>query len=87
MTKKIIDELRPIFAPHSVAVIGASSAPFKWGTQTLHRLRTTGYGGALYPINPKEREIMEDAAMAMYTLVSYAEIKRRSAAEYEDSAF
>jgi len=58
VTKKIIDQLQPIFAPQSVAVIGASSAPFKWGTQTLHRLRATGYEGALYPINPKEKEIM-----------------------------
>lgn len=57
MTKKIIDDLKPIFAPKSVAVIGASSASFKWGAQTIQRLLMTGYKGTIYPINPREMEI------------------------------
>ncbi len=62
MAKRIVEELRPIFAPRSLAVIGASKTPFKWGAQTIRRLLESGYGGALYPINPNENEIQGLAA-------------------------
>jgi acyl-CoA synthetase (NDP forming) len=57
MAGGIIEELRPIFMPRSVAVVGASKAPYKWGAQTIHRLLASGYGGAVYPIHPNEKEI------------------------------
>lgn len=57
MAERIVEELRPIFLPRSVAVIGASKAPFKWGAQTIRRLIASGYGGAIYPINPTENKI------------------------------
>ena len=53
----ISEQLQPIFNARSVAVIGASSAPFKWGAQTVHRLINFGFHGAIYPIHPKEKDI------------------------------
>jgi acyl-CoA synthetase (NDP forming) len=53
----ISEQLQPIFNARSVAVIGASSVPFKWGAQTVHRLINFGFQGAVYPINPKEKKI------------------------------
>jgi acyl-CoA synthetase (NDP forming) len=53
----ISEQLQPIFNARSVAVIGASSVPFKWGAQTVHRLINFGFRGAVYPINPKEKKI------------------------------
>jgi acyl-CoA synthetase (NDP forming) len=57
MAERIFEELRPIFMPNSVAVIGASKVPFKWGAQTIRRLIENGYKGAVYPIHPTEKEI------------------------------
>ncbi len=57
MTKNISEQLQPIFNAKSVAVIGASSVPFKWGAQTVYRLINFGFKGAVYPINPTEKEI------------------------------
>ncbi len=62
MAKRVVAELDRIFAPKSVAVIGASKTPFKWGAQIIRRLRSSGYGGAVYPINPSENEIQGLAA-------------------------
>jgi len=52
-----VEQLRIIFDPKSVAVIGASSTPYKWGGMMIQRLSSTGYQGAIYPINPQEDEI------------------------------
>ena len=48
--------LERLFAPQSIAVVGASAAPDKAGHQLLKNLR--GFAGALYPINPKADEIL-----------------------------
>ena len=45
--------LDPIFLPRSVAVIGASADPKKRGYQVLRALRESGFGGDVYPVNPK----------------------------------
>ena len=57
MTDSIYTQLDPLFSPKSVAIVGASSAPYKWGAQTVDRLRASGFSGGIYPINPKEKEI------------------------------
>jgi len=53
----ISEQLQSIFNAQSVAIIGASSAPFKWGAQMLHRLANSDFRGKIYPINPRETEI------------------------------
>ncbi len=44
-------DLAAVFAPRSVAVVGASEDPAKWGGSVLHNLRDGGYGGAVHPVN------------------------------------
>jgi acyl-CoA synthetase (NDP forming) len=46
-----------IFAPASVAVIGASDNPNKVGGRPIHYMTRFGYAGAIYPINPVRNEI------------------------------
>ena len=55
--KNIAEQLDPIFKPKSIAVIGASNSPAKWGFRMLNRPLRTGYRGAIYPINNKEEQI------------------------------
>ncbi|HEX9160274.1 MAG TPA: GNAT family N-acetyltransferase [Thermoanaerobaculia bacterium] len=49
--------MKSIFEPRSIAVVGASRRPGTIGYEILRNLRTTGFHGALYPINPKAVEI------------------------------
>lgn len=42
-----------LFAPRSVAFIGASTNVFKWGFNILHHILRGGYTGQLYAINPQ----------------------------------
>ncbi|MET0962116.1 MAG: acetate--CoA ligase family protein [Noviherbaspirillum sp.] len=46
-----------VFAPSSVAVIGASDNPNKVGGRPIHYMTRFGYAGAIYPINPARAEI------------------------------
>jgi acyl-CoA synthetase (NDP forming) len=45
--------LRSVFSPESVAVVGASSDPAKWGGSLLKNIIDGGYAGSVYPINPR----------------------------------
>src|SRR5205807_8386146 len=44
--------LRHVFAPESVAVIGASRRPGAVGRAILDNIRAGGYAGRLYTVNP-----------------------------------
>lgn len=46
-----------LLRPRNIAIAGASADPGKLGSLPLDFLRRHGYPGALYPINPKVREI------------------------------
>ena len=48
-----IRNLDHLFDPRSVAVVGASSQPQRIGARVLANLVDGGYGGALWPVNPK----------------------------------
>jgi acyl-CoA synthetase (NDP forming) len=50
-------ELRPLLAPRSVAVIGASTEPNKVGGMPIRLLRQHGYTGAVYPVHRTASEI------------------------------
>ncbi|MFC1950890.1 acetate--CoA ligase family protein [Chloroflexota bacterium] len=58
MGKKIVEQLDPIFMPGSIAVIGASSVPTKWGYRKLSQPINSGFNGPIYPVNPNETEIL-----------------------------
>lgn len=56
--------LDPLFHPRAIAVYGASSDPAKIGGRPLDFLKSSGYEGALYPINPKAATIQGLPAFA-----------------------
>ncbi|MBW1683373.1 MAG: CoA-binding protein [Deltaproteobacteria bacterium] len=58
MSSAIINELKPLFEPSSLAVIGASNTVGKWGYMMVSRPIQSGYRGRIYPVNPKEKEIL-----------------------------
>jgi acyl-CoA synthetase (NDP forming)/GNAT superfamily N-acetyltransferase len=49
--------LRHVFAPGSVAVIGASRRPGTVGRAILDNIRAAGYAGRLYLVNPRARQV------------------------------
>jgi len=52
------EALDKILMPQSVAVVGASTDPFKWGNMLLAALQKTGFEGDIYPVNPRAEEIL-----------------------------
>ena len=49
--------LTPLLAPRSVAVLGASSDATRIGGRPIAYMRSQGFPGALYPVNPNRTEI------------------------------
>ena len=49
--------LDAVFAAGSVAIVGASANPAKWGGQIMLNILTGGYEGAVYPVNGRGGEI------------------------------
>ena len=47
------DALHALFHPRSIAVIGASTDPYKFGGMPVHYTKKLGFTGKLYPINPR----------------------------------
>ncbi len=46
-------DLRPFFAPRSIAVVGAGARPTSSGGAILQNLKISGYDGVVHPINPR----------------------------------
>ncbi len=46
-----------LFNPQSVAVVGASTAPFKPSAQPVFSMKTNRFNGRVYPVNPRYNEI------------------------------
>jgi acetyltransferase len=51
-------DIRYLFEPRSIAVVGASHHPEKIGSKILQNIINAGYRGAIYPVNPKGGEIL-----------------------------
>ncbi len=49
--------LEKFFQPSSIAIIGASRLPTKAGGVVVDNLKKFGYGGKIYPVNPKADKI------------------------------
>jgi acetate---CoA ligase (ADP-forming) len=53
-----VDKLDAIFAPETIAVIGASTQKGKVGHDIFANILSNGYKGTLYPVNPKARSVL-----------------------------
>ncbi len=53
-----MEQINSFTNPKSLAVIGASNTPGKIGAAIVNNLVESGYKGNIYPINPKEKEIL-----------------------------
>ena len=53
----LVDSFTHLFAPKTVAVIGASSSGVTIANTFITRMRDFGYKGAIYPIHPKASKI------------------------------
>jgi acetyltransferase len=51
-------KLEPLFAPQSIAVVGASRTPGSVGNAILSNLVLGGFTGVIYPVNPKAKSIL-----------------------------
>ncbi|HEX7371257.1 MAG TPA: CoA-binding protein, partial [Thermodesulfobacteriota bacterium] len=60
---------KALFTPRSVALVGASKDAKKWGFNLLFNIVKGGYPGRIYPINPKESEILGFKAFPSITQV------------------
>jgi acetyl coenzyme A synthetase (ADP forming)-like protein len=47
-----VTSMRPLLAPQTVAVIGASREPGSIGARLLHCIVSAGFAGQVYPVNP-----------------------------------
>ena len=52
-----MSDLMSLMRPRSVAIIGASNTPGKIGYAVVDNMKSSGFKGHIYPINPKEDEI------------------------------
>lgn len=53
-----MSDLNYLFDPEQIAVIGASRSKEKIGYAILNNIITSGYKGIIYPVNPREEEIL-----------------------------
>src|SRR5690606_41386292 len=56
--------LEAVFAPKSVAVVGASPRPGSVARTVVHNLRQAGFAGAAGLVNPKHRQLEGVPAVA-----------------------
>jgi acetyltransferase len=56
-TDTLLESFEPLFNPKSIAVVGASNAPGKWGFIVPLNLVVGGYRGKLYYVNPQDKVI------------------------------
>jgi acyl-CoA synthetase (NDP forming) len=53
-----LSELRPLFHPQSLAVVGVSTDETKFGSRFLKALLDFGFKGQIYPVHPEATEIL-----------------------------
>lgn len=58
MADSIHLKFRPVFRPHSIAVVGASEDSTKTGARYFENLVRAGFKGKVYPVNVKQGNIM-----------------------------
>jgi acyl-CoA synthetase (NDP forming) len=53
----IVERFTPLFAPRTVAVLGASTTSTTMANTFIRRMKDFGYAGRLWPIHPKAAEV------------------------------
>ncbi|MHB8897014.1 MAG: CoA-binding protein, partial [Candidatus Geothermincolia bacterium] len=53
------EDIRKMFYPDSVAVVGASANPKNMGRNIVQNLITWGFAGDIYPVNPRGEDVCE----------------------------
>jgi len=51
-------DLRAILNPRSVAIVGATDDPSKFGGRALRFLQRHGFAGGIFPVNPRRTELL-----------------------------
>ncbi|MFN7087139.1 MAG: CoA-binding protein [Burkholderiales bacterium] len=57
MNSSVLERFMPLFAPQTVAVVGASTKGGTLPNVFIRRIREFGFGGEIYPIHPTAEEI------------------------------
>ena len=65
-------ELRSFFWPRGIAVVGASADPDKPGGKVVQLLKSYGYPGRIYPVNPGRKEVQ---GLPAYGSLAQIEVK------------
>ena len=65
--RKIVSNLKPVFSPKTVAIVGASATPNKIGNVLLRNFLDTKFPGRICPVNPKYEEV---SGLKCYPMVS-----------------
>lgn len=55
-------DLDALFRPQSVAIVGASNQPQKWGHIVMKNVLEGGFQGRVFPVNPKGGEVLGHTA-------------------------
>ena len=50
-------KLSPLLEPRSIAIVGASPREHSTGQSMLRTLKALGFGGGIYPVNPRYEQI------------------------------
>ena len=53
----VLERFEPLFAPKTIAVVGASATAMTHGNVFIRRMREFGYAGTMYPIHPSAQTI------------------------------
>ena len=64
--RRELPNLNALFAPRSVAVIGASADPDRIGGRPIHYALAASFQGRIYPVNPSRTEIQVSKRIPTY---------------------
>ncbi|MEK6982730.1 MAG: CoA-binding protein [Candidatus Micrarchaeota archaeon] len=67
--QKKVQNLKFIFEPRNIAIIGASEKPGKLGTIILKNLIDGSFAGKVYPVNPKHNKIFKQKCFSDVTKI------------------